>query len=182
MKAIDAGDGIERGRADLTEQAAASRRPRIAHEPGSAMEHLAEGDAAKCRIDEVVQRRVIGLAEIFPRAAAERRDPSRFPETQAVGAAGVVVVVALVGVADLVDEEIVQVPDPALLHVGPPGGRSDPCRDLPPGEVCQFVEDVDVGRLEEGLSDTPGRTPLTRAPLGDPGGLLDLRDEGIRHR
>ena len=84
------------------------------------MEHLAERDAAERGVDEVVQRRMVRFAEVLPGAAAERGHRRRLVEAQAIGAAGVEVVVALVGVADLVDEEVVQIPDPALLHVRPP--------------------------------------------------------------
>ena len=100
---------------------------------------------------EIVQRRVVGLAEVLPRAAAERGDAGRFPEAEAVGAAGGEVVVSLVGVAELVDHEIVQIPDPALLHVGPPRLRRDLRGHLAAREVRQFVKDVDDVVCENAL-------------------------------
>ena len=102
------------------------------------MKHLAERDAAQRRVDEVVQGRVVRLAEILPGGAAEGRHGRRLIEAQAVGPARVEVVVALIRVADLVDGEVVQVPDPPLLHVGPPGLGRDSRRHLAANEVRQL--------------------------------------------
>jgi hypothetical protein len=130
------------------------------------VEHLTERDAAEGRVDEVVHRGVVGLAEIFPRTAAERRDPGRFPEAQAIGAPGIEVVIALIRVADLIDDEIVEVPHPALLHVGPPRGGGDLRGNLAPREVGKLIEAVDDRRLRECLADTSIGTAFARAPLG----------------
>ena len=135
------------------------------------MKHLAERDAAQGRVDEVVQGRVVGLAEILPGAAAEGRHGRRLIEAQAVGPACREVVVALIRVADLVDGEVVQVPDPPLLHVVPPCLGRDPRRHLPANEVRHSVHHVDDGGLKQGPADTARGTALARAPLDDPGGL-----------
>jgi hypothetical protein len=57
------------------------------------VKHFAERDAAKRGVDDIVQRRLVGLAEIFP--GAERRERRGLVETQTVGAPRVEVVVAL---------------------------------------------------------------------------------------
>ena len=132
------------------------------------MKHLAQRDAAQRRVDQVVQRGVIGLAEVLPGAAAKRGDTGRLPEAQPVRAPGVEVVVALIRVADLVDDEIVQVPHPPLLHVGPPRLRGNPRGDLAAHEICRLVEDVDHRGGEERTAHTSPGTALAGAALAGP--------------
>ena len=72
-ESIHPGDRIERGRADLAPQAPAPGGACVAYEPGCTVKHLAERDAAQRRVDEVVQGRVVRLAEILPGGAAEGR-------------------------------------------------------------------------------------------------------------
>ena len=54
-ESIHPGDRIERGRADLLPHASAPGGACVAYEPGYTVKHLAERDAAQCRVDEVVQ-------------------------------------------------------------------------------------------------------------------------------
>ena len=66
------------------------------------------------------------------------------------------IVAALVGVADLIDGEIIQVPHDSLLHVRPPRFRRDSGGDLAARQVSQLVDYIDTGRLEE-RRDMPTR-------------------------
>ena len=85
--------------------------------------------------------------------------------------------------AELVDREVIQVPDPSLLHVVPPGLRRHTRRHLAAGQVSQAVEDVDHRQLEDRASDTPARTSFAGAAFGVPGRgrlLAGRRDERLR--
>src|SRR6187399_2153758 len=129
------------------------------------MEDLAERDAAERRVDEVVQRRLVGLAEVLPRAAAERCDRRRLPEVQAVRARAREVVVALIRVAELIDDEVVEIPDPAMLHVVPPRGGRDARGDLSTGEIRQSVDDIDVRGLQQRVTGPAPRAAVAGAAL-----------------
>src|SRR4029453_8653234 len=87
-------------------------------------------------------------------------------EAETVGARGVEIVVPLIRVADLIDGEVVEVPDPSLLHVRPPRFRRDAGRDLTAYQVRRFVGDVDHRRLEERAPDAAFRTGRARAAVG----------------
>ena len=90
----------------------------------------------------------------------------RLPEAQAVGPAGVEIVVALVGMADLVDLEVVEVPDPALFHVRPPGLRRDLRGVLAAHQVGELVEAVDDDVLEERASRRAAADSRRMGPAG----------------
>src|SRR5678815_5687207 len=107
------------------------------------MEHLAERDATERGVDEVVERGLIRLAEVLPRAAAERGETRRLPEVHPVGAARREVVVALIRVADLIDGEVIEVPFPTPLHVRPPGLRRDLGGVLSANQIRELVHAVD---------------------------------------
>ena len=160
---------IEDRGADLPPQPPGAGGARVAHQPGRPVERLAERDAAERGVDEVVQRGVVGLAEILPGGAAEGGQRRRLVEVQAVGSPRIEVVAALVGMAELVDREVIQVPDPSLLHVGPPGLRRHTRRHLAAGQVSQAIEDVHHRQLEERASDTTARTTFAGAAFGVPG-------------
>ena len=145
--------------------------PGVPQQPRGTVKHLSERDAAQRRVDEVVQGRVVGFAEILPGAAAEGRHGRRLIEAQAVGPASREVVVALIRVADLVDGEVVQVPDPSLLHVVPPRLGRDPGGHLPADEVRHAVHHVDDGGLKQGPADAAPGTAFARPIFGQPGGL-----------
>src|SRR6185295_18948183 len=132
--------------------------------PG-AMEHLAERDAAEGRVDEVVQRGVVGLAEELPGGAAEGGDRGRLVEAEAVGSPGVEIVVALIRMADLIDREVIQIPHPPLLHVRPPRLWRDTAGDLAARQVPQPVDHVDAGGLENRHADAPRWTAFAGAPF-----------------
>ena len=176
---VQPGDRVDGHRAELVPEALHAGGARAPHQPGGSMEHLAQRDAAQRRVDEVVQRRMVGLAVVLPGGAAEGRHRRRLVEAQPVGAPGGVVVAALIGVADLVDREVVEIPDPALLHVCPPGLRGDLGGDLAARQVGQLVEPVDDGGLDQRLGDAALRTSGTGAALVLPrrrrGGRLQRR-------
>src|SRR5262245_10261729 len=117
------------------------------------MEHLAQRHAAERRVDEIVERGLIRLAEVLPGAAAKRGDSRRLPEVHAVGASAVEIVIALIRVADLVDGEVVEVPLPSSLHVLPPRLRCDFGGVLSADQVCGFVKAIDDGGPREGFAD-----------------------------
>ena len=169
---IGAGHRVQSHRPNLAPQAPASGGARVAHKPAGAMEHLPERDPAECGVDEVVQRGMVRFAKVLPGAATERGHGRRLVEAQAIGATGRVVVIALVGVADLVDREIVQVPDPSVLHVRPPRLGRDSRGDLAAYQIRGPVGDVDDRDLEERLADAPLRTALALPSLEAGGRFL----------
>ena len=177
-EAIEASHRIQRGRADLAPQPPTPGGARVAHEPGRAVEHLAERDAAERRVDEVVHRRQVGLAEILPGAAAEGGQRRRLVEAQAVGAARGEVVVPLVRMTELIDGEVVEIPDPPVLHVGPPRLRRDLRRDLAADQVRGLVDDVDHRGLKQRPAHAARRAALAGAPFDDPGRWLLARVPG----
>ena len=146
------------------------------------MEHLAERDAAERGVDEVVHRRQVGLAEVLPRAAAERSQRRRLVEAQAVGAARIEVIVPLVRMTELIDLEVIEVPHPPVLHVGPPRLRRDPRRDLAADQVRDPVDDVDHRGLKQRPAHAARGAALTGAPFGQPGRLLPVRRCCFPHR
>ncbi len=68
--------------------------------------------------------------------------------------------------ADLIDREVVQVPDPPLLHVGPPRLGRDLRGGLAADQVRRFVEHVDDRGLKQGPADAPPRAALAGATFG----------------
>ena len=94
--------------------------------------------------------------------------PADSQKLRPLRAPGVEVVVALIRVADLVDAEVVQVPHPALLHVGPPRLRRHLRRDLAAHEIGEPVDDVDERGVQEGAADASPGTAVARASLRGP--------------
>src|SRR5688500_20309505 len=64
---------------------------------------------------------------------------------------------------DLVDDEIIEVPDPALLPVVPPRLRRDARRGLTTPQVRQAVDHVDGSGLPQGAADAARWTSVARA-------------------
>ena len=148
---------VESHGTDLAPEAPSPGSLSIADEPGRAVEHLTESDSSHGRVDEVVERGLIGLPEVLPGATAERGERRRFPEVQSVGAPRREVVVALVRVADLIDGEIIEVPFPTPLHVDPPGLRCDLRGVLSANQIGELVGDVDVRGPQERVAESSGR-------------------------
>jgi hypothetical protein len=69
--------------------------------------------------------------------------------------------------ADLVDDEVVEIPFPPALHVRPPGLRRNLRRVLPTYQVGELVEAVDDRRLQERVADAVLRLLILDRPIAD---------------
>ena len=79
---------------------------------------------------------------------------------------------------ELIDGEVVEIPNPPVLHVGPPRLRRDFRRDLAADQVRGPVDNVDHRGLEQRPAHAARRAALAGASFDDPGRWLLARVPG----
>ena len=110
-------DGIEDGPDGFAPDAVEPAGALFADERGETVADLADGDAAeRCR-DQVVDAGAVLFHRHLPHQAAAEGAEGRAPVAQAVGPAGAVVEVAVIGVVVEIDGILAAVPFPAVAEI-----------------------------------------------------------------
>ena len=117
QETVEPPHGVEQRGEDFPPHAVGPGGPVVQYQRREPIQRLPQGDTARTRVQDVIRGGGELLTELLPHETAAVGPRHRTPEAVAVGPGAIEVQIAVVGVAELVVDEVIVIPLPRVLEV-----------------------------------------------------------------